>query len=73
MYGEEFDMDRALEVRYREGIKEGREEGREEGIEKGREEVAVSMLQKGFKQSDVMQVTGLSSSKIEELTKNSLH
>jgi predicted transposase/invertase (TIGR01784 family) len=65
MYGEEFDMDRALEVRYR--------EGKEEGKEEGRKEVALSLLQKGFKKQDVIQVTGLSSSKIEELTQSLLH
>lgn len=47
-----------------EGRAEGREEGRSEGRKEGMKDVARRMKQKGFSDSDIAQMTGLS---VEEL------
>ena len=57
------------------GIERGRGEGLEEGIERGRgegreetqREIALSMLKKGIKVSDISEITGISEDEIKAL------
>lgn len=43
----------------RKGLEEGREEGREEGIEETRRDIAMRMKEKGFKDNEIAEMTGL--------------
>ena len=50
-----------------EGIERGRGEGREEGREETQREIALSMLKKGIKVSDISEITGISKDEIKAL------
>lgn len=43
----------------RKGLEEGREEGREEGIKETRRDIAMKMKEKGFKDNEIAEMTGL--------------
>lgn len=43
----------------RKGLEEGREEGREEGIKETRRDIALKMKEKGFKDNEIAEMTGL--------------
>lgn len=43
----------------RKGLEEGREEGREEGIKETRRDIAMRMKEKGFKDNEIAEMTGL--------------
>jgi predicted transposase/invertase (TIGR01784 family) len=79
MLTQEWDMGKALDVRFEEGIEEGiekgiekgkaegREEGREEGIDLGKLETARRMLSRGFPLEEISLCTDLPAEKIKLL------
>jgi len=59
MLTHEWNMDKALAVRYEEGREEGWERGREEGLERGLETTARNALAKGYTLEQIHDITGL--------------
>ena len=60
-------LDRDTAIGYAE--MKGIEQGLEQGIEQGIEQTAVGMIKKNMKTPDISEITGLNTSKIEELRK----
>ena len=68
---EKWEMDRNSEIGQakKEGIEEGEAKGKAEGILERNIEIAKNMLNKKFKEEDIIDVTGLTKEEIEKLKK----
>ena len=60
-------VERGRQEGIRQGLQRGRQQGRQQGRQTREKEIALSMLQKGFSQSVIAEVTGLRPLKIEAL------
>ncbi|SHG73120.1 conserved hypothetical protein (putative transposase or invertase), partial [Thermosyntropha lipolytica DSM 11003] len=67
--GIEEGIRKGIEQGIAKGIEQGIAKGIEQGIEKGKEEAALNALQKGLDIETIVEITGLSVERIEELKK----